>query len=135
MALDWSENLASGSSEIDTQHKELFVRVNSLLLAVDKGTTAREEVSKIVQYLTDYVVFHFGNEEKYMAKYNYSSATAHKAQHEQFVRTFMKLKDRLMMEGINALLAQEIKDLCVDWLVNHIKYSDRALGMYLKLKM
>ena len=135
MSLQWSENLASGSSEIDTQHKELFVRVNSLLLAVDKGTTAREEISKIVQYLTDYVVFHFGNEEKYMAKYNYSSATAHKAQHEQFVKTFLKLKDRLMMEGINAPLAQEIKDLCVDWLVNHIKYSDRALGMYLKLKM
>jgi hemerythrin len=135
MALDWSENLASGSSEIDTQHKELFIRVNSLLLAVDQGTTAREEVSKIVQYLTDYVVFHFGNEEKYMAKYNYSSARAHKAQHEQFVKTFMKLRDRLMMEGINAPLAQEIKDLCVDWLVNPIKYSDRALGMYLKLKM
>ena len=135
MSLQWSENLASGSSDIDTQHKELIVRVNSLLLAVDKGTTAREEIAKIVQYLTDYVVFHFGNEEKYMAKYNYSSATAHKAQHEQFVRTFMKLKDRLMMEGINAPLAQEIKDLCVDWLVNHIKYSDRALGMYLKMKM
>ena len=135
MSLQWSENLASGSSDIDTQHKELIVRVNSLLLAVDKGTTAREEISKIVQYLTDYVVFHFGNEEKYMAQYNYSSATAHKAQHEQFVRTFMKLKERLMMEGINAPLAQEVKDLCVDWLVNHIKYSDRALGMYLKMKM
>jgi hemerythrin len=135
MSLQWSENLASGSSDIDTQHKELIVRVNSLLLAVDKGTTAREEVAKIVQYLTDYVVFHFGNEEKYMAQYNYSSATAHKAQHEQFVRTFMKLKERLMMEGINAPLAQEVKDLCVDWLVNHIKYSDRALGMYLKMKM
>jgi len=135
MALQWSDTLASGSSEIDTQHKELFTRVNSLLVAVDKGTTGREEVAKIVQYLTDYVVFHFGNEEKYMAKYNYSSATAHKAQHEQFVRTFLKLKDRLMMEGINPPLAQEVKDLCVDWLVNHIKYSDRALGMYLKMKM
>jgi len=135
MSLQWSENLASGSSDIDTQHKELIVRVNSLLLAVDKGTTAREEIAKIVQYLTEYVVFHFGNEEKYMAKYNYSSATAHKAQHEQFVKTFLKLKDRLMMEGINAPLAQEVKDLCVDWLVNHIKYSDRALGMYLKMKM
>ena len=135
MSLQWSESLASGSSDIDTQHKELIVRVNSLLLAVDKGTSAREEVATIVQYLTEYVVFHFGNEEKYMAKYNYSSATAHKAQHEQFVRTFMKLKERLMMEGIHAPLAQEIKDLCVDWLVNHIKYSDRALGMYLKMKM
>ena len=135
MAIEWNDNLASGSSDIDTQHKELFVRVNSLLAVFDKGTLARDEVSRIVQYLTDYVVLHFGNEEKYMARYSYSSATAHKAQHEQFVKTFLKQKDRLLMEGTSPALAQEMKDLCVDWLLNHIKYSDRALGMYLKLKM
>lgn len=137
MAIEWNDNLASGSSEIDTQHKELFVRVNDLLAVFDrgKGAPAQDEIARIVQYLTDYVVFHFGNEERYMAKYNYSSATAHKAQHEQFVKTFLKQKDRLLMQGINPGLAQEMKDLCVDWLINHIKYSDRALGMYLKLKM
>ncbi len=39
-------------------------------------------------YLTDYVVFHFRNEADYMAKYAYSSALAHKTQHEQFVKNF-----------------------------------------------
>ena len=135
MSVEWSETLASGSTEIDTQHKELFQRVNSLLAAFEKGSVSRGEVAKIVQYLTDYVVFHFGNEERYMAQYAYSSMSAHKAQHEQFVKNFLKLKERLMMEGINAPLAVEMKELCVDWLINHIKYSDRALGMHLKLKM
>ncbi len=135
MPIEWSETLASGSSEIDTQHKELFLRINSLLATFDKGSMAREEITKIIQYLSDYVVFHFGNEEKYMAQFSYSSATPHKAQHEQFVKNFMKLKDRLLLEGINPQLAEETKDLCVDWLINHIKYSDRALGMFLKLKM
>ncbi len=133
MTVLWNDNLASGSTEIDTQHKELFKRIESLLAAFEKGT-GREEVAKIVQYLTDYVVLHFGNEESYMAKYAYSSASAHKAQHEQFVKNFLKLKDRLLMEGINAQLAEETKELCVAWLINHIKYSDRALGMFLKLK-
>ena len=100
-----------------------------------KRARGREEVTKIVQYLTDYVVLHFGNEERYMAKYAYSSASAHKAQHEQFVKNFLKLKDRLLMEGINPQLAEETKELCVSWLINHIKYSDRALGGYLKLKI
>lgn len=135
MSIQWNDNLASGSSDIDTQHKELFVRVNDLLAVSDKGTLARDEIPRVVQYLTDYVVFHFGNEEKYMAKYKYSSATAHKAQHEQFVKSFLKLKDQLLREGTSPALALEMKDLCVDWLLNHIKYSDRALGMYLKLKM
>jgi hemerythrin len=131
----WNDNLASGSSEIDTQHKELFKRIESLLAAFDKKDSGREEVAKIIQYLSDYVVFHFGNEENYMAKYAYSSTSAHKAQHEQFVKNFLKLKDRILMEGINGQLAEETKELCVSWLINHIKYSDRALGLFLKLKM
>jgi hemerythrin len=127
MAVQWDNSLATGSDEIDLQHKELFKRVDGLLAAVDKGTD-REETSQIVQYLTDYVVFHFGNEENYMAKYAYSSASAHKAQHEQFVKNFLKLKERLITEGINAQLVDDMKQLVVDWLINHIKYSDRALG-------
>jgi hemerythrin len=135
MAVQWSDSLASGSAEIDTQHKELFTRVNSLLNAFDKGTAGRDEVSKIVQYLTEYVVFHFGTEEKHMEKFGYSSMSAHKAQHGQFVKTFLRLKERMLMEGINPQLTEDTKQLVVDWLINHIKYSDRALGMFLKLKM
>ncbi len=135
MAVEWNENLASGSIEIDSQHKELFSRVNKLLGAFEKGSAGREEVSKIVQFLTEYVVFHFGTEEKYMDKYAYSSKTQHKAQHQQFVSSFLKLKERMVMEGINPALGADMKELVVDWLLNHIKYSDRALGMFLKLKM
>ncbi len=134
MPIVWNDNLASGSTEIDTQHKELFKRIDSLLTALEKGS-GREEMAKIIQYLSDYVVFHFGNEEGYMAKFSYSSASAHKAQHEQFVKNFMKLKERLMLEGINEQLTDDTRQLVVDWLINHIKYSDRALGLFLKLKM
>ena len=134
MTIQWDSSLASGSQEIDTQHQELFRRIDSLVSALEKGS-GREEVAGIVRYLTDYVVEHFGNEERYMGTYAYSSASAHRAQHEQFVKNFTKLKDRLMMEGINPILIDDTKDLCVAWLVNHIKYSDRALGMFLKLKM
>jgi hemerythrin len=135
MSLQWNESLASGTKEIDDQHKELFSRVNSLLHAFDKGTAGREEVSRIVQFLTEYVVFHFGTEEKHMDRFGYSSTRQHKAQHEQFVKSFLKLKERMLMEGINANLARDTKELVVDWLLNHIRYSDRALGMFLKLKM
>lgn len=132
-AIQWSESLASGSQEIDTQHKELFSRINGLFDAVDKAGLT--EIAKTVQFLNDYVVFHFGTEEKFMAEYKYSNTSAHKAQHEQFVRTFERLKGRMMNEGVTVQTTQDLKDLCVDWLVNHIKYSDKALGMFLKTKM
>lgn len=135
MPLEWSEDLATGSADIDNQHKELFSRINSLIGVVEKGGSWTDEVSKTVQYLNDYVSFHFGTEEKYMARYAYSNTSAHKAQHELFVKTFERLKERLASEGITSSLTLELKNLCIDWLINHIKYSDRALGMYLKIKM
>lgn len=134
MSIAWSETLASGSAEIDNQHKELFARINRLLAAQKDGRAGLEEMGRIVQYLTDYVVFHFGNEEKLMDRYGYSSSSGHKAQHAQFVRVFQRLKDRIFAEGFTPALQQETRDLVVDWLLNHIKYSDRALGTFLRLK-
>lgn len=133
--VQWNDNFASGSSEIDKQHKELFQRINTLLVGFDKGSIDRQEFSRTISFLTDYVVFHFGTEENYMKQFAYSSLSQHKAQHEQFVRTFGKLKERLLIEGLNPALAEETRQLLVDWLINHIKYADRALGMFLKLKM
>ncbi len=134
MTMAWSDNLASGSSEIDEQHKELITRVNGMLRAVDAGAGGAQEVSRTVQYLADYVILHFGNEEAFMAKYGYTSAAAHKAQHELFIRNFDRIKTRLLEGGLAAPVVQDLRDLCTDWLVNHIKYSDRALGMFLKMK-
>ena len=91
MSIEWNENLASGYPEIDTQHKELFERINTpALYGLSKRNTDRQEISTIIQYLSDYVVFHFGNEEKFMNQFSYSSKTAHLAQHEQFVKSFGK---------------------------------------------
>jgi hemerythrin len=134
MALQFTPDLSTTVTEIDDQHKELFTRVNGLLSALTQGK-GREEITKVVQFLTEYVVFHFGVEEKYMAKYGYTNTVQHKAQHEQFVKTFLRLKDRLLMEGINPQLMDDTKQLVVDWLINHIKYSDKALGLFLKRKL
>lgn len=134
MSIAWSQTLATGSAEIDTEHKELFQRINRLLAAQEKGLVGREETGRIVQFLSEYVVFHFGHEESLMDRYEYSGSSGHKAQHVQFIRVFQRLKERMLTEGLTPGLQQETRDLVVDWLLNHIRYADRALGAYLRLK-
>jgi hemerythrin len=134
MALQFTPDLSTAVPEIDGQHQELFKRVNGLLAALQAGS-GREELVRTIQFLTDYVVFHFGDEEKYMAKHGYLNTSQHKAQHDLFVKTFLRLKDRLLMEGINPTTTEDAKQLVVDWLINHIKYSDKALGLFLKRKL
>jgi hemerythrin len=103
-------------------------------MAMETGR-GREELVRTIGFLTDYVVFHFGVEEKYMEQYGYTDRTQHKAQHDLFVKTFLRLKDRLLLEGINPKNIEDTKQLVVDWLINHIKFSDKGLGMFLKRKL
>jgi len=112
----------------------LFHRIDTLIEAWKHGK-ALSEVDKVISFLNDYVIFHFGNEERYMDKFGYSSTSQHKAQHEQFVKGFGKLKERSMREGVSPELIEDANQLLVDWLKNHIRYSDKALGLFLKLKL
>jgi len=134
MALEWTAALATSVGEIDDQHKELFTRVNSLLAAItlNKG---RQELETVIQFLTEYVVLHFGTEERYMQKFGYTNFVQHQAQHEQFVKNFLRLKGGLVNGGATPALTEELRQLAVDWLLNHITFSDRALGMFLKKKL
>lgn len=134
MALQWTAALATSVNEIDGQHQELFTRVNRMLDAVAAGA-GREEVERIVGFLSDYVTLHFGTEERYMDAYGYANAPQHKAQHRQFVKNFLRLKEQLMSGGATPALVSELRALAVDWLINHITFSDRALGMFLKRKL
>lgn len=135
MAVQWTPDLATGTNEIDEQHKELFRRVDALLEAWNqrKGGV---EVERIIQFLGDYVVEHFGTEEKFMKQFNYGNAAVqHMAQHGVFIDMFGKLKERYKKEGPTPTFVEDTKEIVVDWLINHIKYSDKALGLFLKMKM
>ncbi len=134
ITIDYTPDLSTTVNEIDDQHKELFKRINGMLAAMAQGS-GREALGKTIGFLTEYVVFHFGIEEKYMTKYGYPNRSQHLAQHEMFVKTFTRLKDRLMLEGINPETTEDTKQLVVDWLLNHIKYVDKALGLFLKRKL
>lgn len=133
MALEWSDELSSGIKEIDDQHKELFKRVNELLDAMDKGH-GKEEVGKIVKFLEDYVVTHFGTEEKYMSKYSYPDYNSHKALHTAFISDFSALKKEFAEHGATTRLVILINRKVCDWLTNHISKIDKLLGAYLKTK-
>lgn len=133
-SVKWTPDLSTGVKEIDDQHVELFRRIDSLLDAWTAGNV-QAEVNKVITFLTDYVVTHFGTEEKHMDKYGYTNTVQHKAQHEQFIKSFGRLRDKFITRGTSPELIEEANQLLVDWLKNHIRYADKALGLYLKRKM
>lgn len=131
MALRWTQDLSVGVDVIDDQHKELFIRVNSLVDAMGEGK-GKKEIDKVLKFLEDYVVTHFRTEETYMNRYKYPNYPSHKAEHEGFVKAFIDFEKDLETHGASSLLTVKVGCWLSDWLINHISKVDKAMGAFLK---
>ena len=131
MALQWDPSLAVGVKVIDTQHQELFRRVNALLDAMIKGQ-GKPEIEKLFAFLGAYVVDHFGGEERMMAQYKYAGAPAHKSQHTAFVKKYGELKAQFDKGGPTGEISIGINRFVCAWLREHITTTDVAFGKHLK---
>ncbi len=132
MLARWSERLAVGHDVIDTQHKELFVRLNDFLESMGSGKQ-RENMEQTLTFLGEYVIVHFETEEELMEKYNYPGATAHKAEHKKFIHTFGEIKDRFEKHNRPSYLAlqMDVGLQTINWLYDHIGKTDAAFGRFL----
>jgi hemerythrin len=137
MAVEWTQDLATGVEWQDNQHKELFARINNLTEAMKAGR-GRYEVGKVLKFLEDYVISHFGEEEKYMNILNYPDNIPHKMEHTKFKNIFSDLKKQIESseESIASLsiLTIKVNQALDDWLKNHIGKVDKSLGAFLKTK-
>jgi len=130
---EWTEKLSVGVETIDSQHRELFAAINSLLRG-NGGGALPEEIPRIVAFLEDYVTNHFGMEEIYMRRLSYPGFPHHKGEHVSFINDFYDLRDAFDAEGASGELADRMGRFCGDWLVNHIGKVDKALGAFLREK-
>jgi hemerythrin len=123
MAIEWTQSLSVGIPEIDDQHRE-FIR---LLMELDKAIhegIAGEHVSGVMAKLDEYVVFHFGTEERHFDEFGcYANAPAHKATHKAFADQLGEMKYRFLHDRNQ--LSTELAQTMFDWLANHIAKMDR----------
>ena len=131
MALAWTPDLAVGVNEIDEQHKELFKKIDNLHAAMSKGM-GKEEITKTLEFLEDYVKMHFGSEEKIMLAKKYPNYNSHNAQHEIYKRNIASLKEELNTKGASINLVLQVNSSICDWIIKHIQEVDKALGNFLK---
>ncbi len=131
MKIEWDPTLEVGVEAIDEQHKELFRRLDRLLQAMHAHQGA-VEVGRLLDYLGEYVVAHFGEEEAVMRDRDYPGYPAHKAEHEAFLKDFQMLRAEYLSSGPTAVIAIRVTNRVTAWLREHIYRIDRALGQYLQ---
>ncbi len=127
MGLAWGEHLATGIEAIDGQHRELFERLNTFLAACDAGQ-GKDELLGMLQFLDDYVVFHFRAEELIQEECDYPDRVRHRHYHRMFIERLASLKRRFLIEGPTVELVAEINRFTIGWLIDHIGEKDREFA-------
>ncbi len=127
----WDKSLAVGIKEIDSQHQKLVRMICDLHEAMLSGR-GKPQVEIILKELEDYAVEHFGYEEQLMEKFKYPGYLNHRKEHNAFV-------DKVIAFGNDfrenrAALTTEVMDFLKNWLVGHIKGTDRKYGPFFNEK-
>lgn len=132
--MKWTKDLEVGIETIDEQHRELFKRIGSLLLAI-KEHRCKSEIDGTIQFLDDYARFHFGEEEQRMDEAGYDGLEDHRKHHAVYLNNIKELKDlaaQPRIQGASYELSVTTNQIVVDWIVDHIMKIDRKFGEYMR---
>jgi len=130
MAYKWDTTLETGNIIIDEQHKSLIEAINNLLEACSQGK-GRVEVEKTMDFLSDYVVKHFNDEEKLQLKSRYPEYKAHKQIHEDFKKDVGNIREEYKKSGATIMLVAKVNSSIGGWLINHIKTMDKRVAQHI----
>lgn len=130
MSIEWKPDYAIGYEKIDAQHKELFRRFNDLVVAC-KERRGRGEIDSLFNFLDEYVIYHFGEEEELMASRGYPQYEEHRRLHREFVERLQKWRHHLKTAGPTLDLVIETNQSMIVWLIDHICGVDIRLGQFL----
>lgn len=130
MNLNWDNNLSTGIKSIDDQHKELFNRINKLLMSMKEGK-GKDEVIKTLDFLEDYVIKHFNEEEEIQKKNTYPKYNIQHKQHEEFKMELKELRKVFETTGISTIFVINVQQKMSTWWRSHIRDLDKELGRFL----
>jgi hemerythrin len=130
-AIQWSEAYSVGHSDIDQQHKQLFLLFAKMVKGIDGQGTSIDMDQSFVQ-LCGYVKNHFRYEERLMKKAAYPDLEEHKQKHEKIkdkLREFRKDFNKASGKKQDAI-AEKVAKFLQEWLQGHIKGDDQEYIPY-----
>ena len=131
----WKNRFKVGISGIDQQHEELFCKVADFLLAMRQDGAWEEKLPQVkstMEFMAQYVITHFHDEENYQQTINYPLREEHRQLHEAFRADMQSSIQRLEQENYPEVLVQELGGKLLTWLINHVVAVDLKMAHYAK---
>lgn len=131
----FTEDMKIGIPHIDSQHKEMIDFVNKAS-SLCRTNPSKEEMQECLDFLGNYVVKHFSDEEKLQVESKYPRYRQHREIHQEFVRTFQTLLAEFQKNGPSDELSLILANRVTNWIITHIQKEDITFGNhYTKMKL
>jgi hemerythrin len=125
----WTKSMALGLPDIDEQHKGIFKLADDLLVAMRNGGDDGE-VRRLVAFLGASISDHHRAEEACMLEFGYAGLAGHRIEHEEFAKAFAHVRAMVEREPANPLAMVAMQRNVCEWMLNHIRQSDRQFGSF-----
>lgn len=124
-------DLVTDIPAIDEQHAELFDIANEVVTAA-QARLHPELLDLALSFLVGYTAYHFAAEEAVMAQVGYPGARAHASVHNRLRETVVDIVLRVRRQGPSESSQFDIVRLLEDWVVVHVRESDRAFARFVR---
>lgn len=129
--VSWNKELETGIEILDEQHRSFLIKSNKFViksLSLNGAEAALEEL----EYLKDYLFYHFQTEESFMVDSEYPEYGDHQAEHKRL--EFQVKEMSILLEEIGNDDRQEALErfsgFINEWVVNHIMNLDLKFAKY-----
>ncbi len=132
----WNDNLVTGITEIDEQHRILINSINEANTRLADHTSA-DILEQISRDLLSYALYHFETEEELMQEFNYlednaDHCAAHLQQHREFSAKVVAVRESIKTG--NLISREDLLSFLNGWLINHILHTDKRLAAFILQK-
>ena len=131
MAYQLTDDLMTGNTVIDGEHRQLFDAINKLLDACSNGR-GRDQLADTMKFLEDYINKHFSHEEQLQMQSKYPDYPRHRQLHEGYKAVVREVDAELKQSGPTIPLVGKVNSNVAGWLINHIKTEDKKVAAHIK---
>ena len=126
----WKDEYLIGNELIDNQHKALFLNAtDNLLQAIcNPGEyMERHNIVNSLNFLKEYAVQHFRDEEEFQLSIGYPGYKEHKAQHVKLAEDVMKYEKILVQSDFAHINVKKFLAFVLRWLMVHVSQEDKLI--------
>lgn len=129
----WDKNLEIGIPIIDQQHKKIIEAANAFFLSYKCGGKEKN-TEDCLNFLSQYVLYHFQAEEAFQLESQYPEVRPHQAKHKYLTAQVKFHTTRILQSGFDAGIVKQFHDFIQDWIVGHILTDDIAFAKFYRQK-